>query len=473
MANIPEDPGLGMVSSPQTAVKLDAGALTAPNRAAMQRADAVQGLSGQAFDIGQKMQEAKNTADLIDAQGKLARTRQTFIEQLQTKPDETKWGEDWQSTVKETQESILGKESKLAPDVKQRLALEIKDWGNTTGIDVRVMANKATNQRGALKIDNAVDEFAKDGNYNAAAQSIDAGTKAGFWFPEEGDAKKNQVGQKIDFYAAKNYIDNHPVGAADYLNDKTPTGRYRNLTNLDPTQRDALITEARRKGNEAQADTLSGITGAYDANPENALTRPQLDEMVKSGKISQKGATSYTQLVEKTNLKNARNDAAQLTMKVHDWDFSVSKNPEEKAREFKDESAALPATIRKPIWDLIDNKLDAAKKGTKLPTDYGARFAGDLLKEGKFGPMKVKDDGTVTATPTEETYAAYYDTMEKLDEYRKQHPKATFEEERQQLAKWTVASRVKSAHNSFSVQNYLSQPDANDTNSPASGDPGN
>jgi hypothetical protein len=482
--DIPAIPELGAVQSPRVGVKLDAAALTAPNRAAMQRAQAMNGMvqdvTGVISEHFQKIQDAKNAADLIDAQGKLAATRQTFIEQLQKNPDESKWGEDWQETVKQTQDNIIGKDSKLSPVVRQRLGLEIKEWGNSGAIGVREMANKATNQRSAIKIDGAVQNFAKladaanpdyqtkDPNYLHAVAAINEGTKAGLWFPEEGEAKKAALNGQVEFYAAKNYIDQHPAGAVDFLNDKTPTGRYRNLTALDPTQRDAMLTEARRKANDAQADYLNNITGAYDANPESAMTRDQLDGLVKAKQISQLGADKYLQLVQKTNLKKSTQDAAQLHMDAHDWDFATSKTPEEDARELKDRAAGLPATLRKPIVELIDNKLNAAKKGAPHAKDYGADYAGQLLKDGKFGPMKVDASGVPTDKPSEEAYTSYYSTLEKLDQYRQQHPKATFEEERAQLAKWTVGSRMKSANSSFSVQDYLSQPDANDTNT---GDP--
>jgi len=190
---------------------------------------------------------------------------------------------------------------------------------------------------------------------------------------------------------------------------------------------------------------------------------------VKAGKITKVGAASYLKLVERTNLKQATTNAAELTMRVHDWDFNVDDQPEKKVREFKDESASLPATLRKPIWDMLDNKLAAAKKGNHMPKDYGADFAGQMLKNGKFGPMKKNDAGELTKQPTEEAYAAYYSTLEKLDAVRKKNPKITFEEERALLAKWTVGARLKAAHSSFSVQNYLTEPNANATDYSSAG----
>ncbi len=466
-------PGSEFVNTPTSGVKRSFAALNAPNQAAGQFADAVGDVGAMVGDFAFKLQAAKNFGIAADADREMRQAAASFRESRRGRTDEENWGTEWQETAQATRDKIYDTHA-VGPQLKKQLESSLKSWDQSNLIEVQTLARKQAINRAGERISTAADDAAKDGDEQTINHLFDGASKTGVYFPEEAEKMKKGYLNKIDQYAAQNYIDSFPVGAVEFLEAKDGNGKPVNLTRLDPGQRNRLVTEARQKMHAYQADNLDGIRAQLDNGEDISDAFISLRQEKKE--ISSRGAAGLRNYIRSKGLKDSQDEFYRLQAEVLNYDATAVKDPQAWAANIKADAVALPTKFQNSLTRQINAKLETAKRKDALEEkpierETYARLERDF-KEGFMlpGQPEVETKGMwwwKTETPTgniaesknrglplekwekgnedgdhpslEERKAVhlhYAEQMGKLKDFFDQHPNATYpeaEEFRQKL----------------------------------------
>jgi len=477
MAQIPTVPGTEMVNTPSSGVKRSFDALNAPNRANMQLADTIGDVGSQVGNFAMKLQAAKNFGIAADADREMRQASADFRESRRGRTDEENWPTEWQETADATRQKIYDAHA-MGPDLKRQMEVSFKNWDVANAIEVKTLATKQAINRAAERISTAADDAAKDGDEQTINHLFDGAAKTGVYYPEEAEKMKKGYLNKIDQYAAQNYIDSFPAGATEFLEAKDDNGKPVNLTRLDPNQRARMITEARQKMHAYQADNLDDMRSRLDSGEDLSDDFIKLREDKKE--ISARGAAGLRAYIKGKAMAESKDDFEQLRAEVLTYDATTVKDPQAWASDIKADAVALPTLYQNRITRLVNSKLEAAKKQDArqerpVETEAYARLKRDFeegfdlpgteemkaahwwkpwAKEptGKILEPDVKSRKEWEQNSTEEERKAahlhYAQQMGKLHDFFQENPKATYEEAeqfRQKLVQPYIMGKVGAA----------------------------
>lgn len=183
-----------------------------------------------------------------------------------------------------------------------------------------------------------------------------------------------------------------PLVLEDKLRETDANGKYTYAPHLLGDMRTQLLLHAHREGAIMQGDNLNDWRQRADENPNDPATTEGIKKAMVTREITQSGGNNILAGIARTNLKEAKLTADVVAMRVHDHDFLSDKDPEGTARDMKDEIAGLPAAIRKPVWEQINNRLAASKRADAaqekpVQRDIFARMKEDRDENGTFVPQ--------------------------------------------------------------------------------------
>ena len=483
-----------MVSTPTSAVKLDVGALEAPLRAKMKLAQAQGGLAaaigqvGQvAGDFGMKLQQAKNFGVAADADRQMRQAWEDFHSSLAGRTDEENWTKDWQAKSQAVKDSVYS-QHKPAPDLKAQLDNNFANWQQSTAIEAKTVAHKQMINRTVERADLAADKAAQSYDESGVKNSIKPLITLGAVTPERGAAMIEQKLNKMDEYAAKNYIVSNPVDATDTLEKKNTDGKYVNYPKLDQLQRNSLIREARATMHAYQSANLDSTRDALDSGKVGADSEKYIQNLVTTKAITARGAENLRTYIAGKNKSAATETYNLLNGDVIQWDSVSDQDPAATAASLREDASTLPTVYRNHILRAIDSKVNAAKskdakaerpvhtfimgqmrkdfeEGFMLPGQEGPSvakegtgiFGTSFFAEKMPGPVEFADPGMRTSwqrlAPEAERDAAtqrYAQNLAKMDDWLKEHPKATYQEAdafRKELVKPYLMEQVGKAIN--------------------------
>jgi hypothetical protein len=387
MSNIPAVPGAESAQTPSNRPKLDMGAMTAPARGRMAIAGAVGQLGDVAGQFAFKMQEARNSAAISHADLVMSKAKDDFQQYMAQNPDDWKnWGAKWEDTANSARDKVFTDMDgrTVSPVVRRRLEQAFPAWNQMVGSEVGMASTKAEIGDIRSTVNLAATLAAQQGNEPKAIETWNS-PAAKRAFPEaERNANLEQVGQVADLAAAVNGINANPAATLSDLEDKTDKGNYRNFKRLTEEQRYSLVGEARERVNQQQGENLQGFIDRVATNPMSPPGDAELQQAVKAKAITARGANSIRALVKKSNIEESPDWALILDMQVHDHDFTTDPEPEKSAREFRDEAAALPIALQKPIQDFLSTRMKEARaKQAADPTGTGPSVIAEMDREDR------------------------------------------------------------------------------------------
>ncbi len=256
MANIPTVPGSEIVQTRPAGVKADFGALDAPNQARLGLAGTI-GQAGEVLgNVSQKMQEVANYSILSDADRQMRKATADFHASLAGRTDETNWEKDWLDKADEVRQGIYDQHG-AGPALQRQLDTHFKDWTQANGIEVRSLARKQTINRAVERANLAADEAAKDGDEPGVKAALEPLISLGAAYPEQVQGMVLKHLDRIDHYAATNFITADPIHAEESLQEKDAKGNYVNFPRLTPEARLTLGFQAHRMAVEVRSDTAA------------------------------------------------------------------------------------------------------------------------------------------------------------------------------------------------------------------------
>lgn len=371
---------------------------------------AVQGIGAEAGSLGEQIKGAidQGTLQELDAKKHVA---------LASAIDEFSDGKNpengnphsfmprWESKQKEFTESLQNDPAiqALSPVARAQFKASMGAW---TRLSTQSVGHFATDK--ALDITQAqyLDAFhAKmlGGQMDEAVAGLKDGLQRGAVKPEIGlpliqhapvEHEYNQANQLLSVPISKG---GGPLVLEDKLRETDANGKYTYAPHLVGDMRTQLLLHAHREGAIMQSDNLNDWRMKVDANPNDPATTDGIQKAAVTREITQAGANNLLAGIARTNLREAKATADVVAMRVHDHDFLADKDPEGTARAMKDEIAGLPAPVRKPVWEQIDNRLAAAKKAEAVQEKPAQKDIFDRMKEDRNenGTFVPQVNGTV------------------------------------------------------------------------------
>lgn len=348
-----------MVQTQPVGVKRDFDALNAPNRARGQFAQTLGDVGEMVGQFAMKLQAAKNYGIMADADREMRQATADFQQSRIGRTDEDNWQNEWNEKAQATRSKIFDTHQ-IGPDLRRQLDSNFKTWDQTNAIEVRTLATKQAVNRAQERISNAANDAAKDGDEETINKLFNGASTHGIYYPEQAEALKKGYLNKIDEYAAKNYIDNFPVGAVEFLKEKGDGGQYKNLPRLSPMQRDSLLVQARQRMHAYQADNVNDIRDRIDGGEDISEDFIRLRE--SRGEISARGAANIRRYVLGKDLAQAKEIKDALISDVLTTDATTMRDPQEWGEQMMSDAALLPTAYRNMVTRAINNKLAAAKR---------------------------------------------------------------------------------------------------------------
>lgn len=397
---IPTIPGTEQINTPSAGVKLNYNALNVTNQTKMAMGEAVGYVGEQVGAFSQKLQAAKNYGIAADASREMQKSWGEFVQSRQGRDDEENWVNEWQQKAQEVKGSVYEKHAP-GPQLKRQLEQNFKDWEVTNTIETKTIANKKAIGTANLRVDAAINEAAQTGHPEAAEPQIrtliDGKVKAGLIAPQRAKAELQDALNKVDEYAARNYIEANPIGASKYLEDK------KNLSRLDPNQRDRFLTESRVRRHQAQSDQVQGIRDSYDSGAPKS--EAQIDDMVKTEQISPRGAEMYRAYAKGDTLKKSKDNFDLLNAEILSSDVSTMK-PDERAAwkaQISEDTIGLQQVHRNMITRAVDAKMKAVdSKDEKTENKVKYQTIAQMHRDFSEGYV-LPGEKVTTETPIEGT----------------------------------------------------------------------
>jgi hypothetical protein len=368
MADLPVLQAGAPQAAPIAGTTLNAEAVGAPGRALVGFGDAIQSAAAVAGDTALHIQNAKNVAATADAARQMDEAFAQYQVEMQKQTDESTWTDDWMQRAGKLRVDLL--KSAAGPAAKRAIDEDLKNWASKTTTQVRGQQSARTTQRQQARIGMAAEYMFKNGDYERGAAFIDSGEKAGLYFPEEAQALRDKGHEIVDFNQANRAIGADPIAAGAALDDKTPTGRWRNFTSLDENTRQALKVEAERATAHVREDTYRSVIDRRNAGTivppdelqryvdQKLLTAPQMKSILAEQRRSGDDPEVY-------------NDAATAFTAA---DHYVHKDDPTNKRftEILMMGAGLPPTLRDEVERRLRGKTAKTGENTalKLANDY-------------------------------------------------------------------------------------------------------
>lgn len=360
-------------------------------------------VEGVATDLPVRIKTAIDQGTLAKLETNQEAYFQDTVDKIRTGPDANnpdKWLDHWKDaqtnfTDKATDDDGI---KSLSFAARREYQVSMAKWSAMTTQQVGHMAtNKAIENAGANHIA-AYHSQLMVGDESGAVRQIQQGIASGTIKPEVGlpliahAPAENEYNQATKFMSVPMEQGGGPIALEKALQAQDEKGNFVNYTHIHGDTRTQLQLHAHRVGAEVQSNNLQGVLQDLDNNPNDPAALQRARQMAGYGGITQQALKGIETGITRANLKEAKNTSDLVTMMVHDHDFTADKDPEGAARGFKDQIASLPVSVRKPIWDQIDNKVAAAKKAgvaaeKPVEKDIYDRMKEDRVENGTFIPM--------------------------------------------------------------------------------------
>lgn len=207
--------------------------------------------------FAQRLQAAKNEADLSAARTMMKKGSAAYEEEMQRNQDEDTWGDGWNRNSEQVAAEIMSKD--LPPEVMDRLQIDIQDWQESGALRVRQAQTTRTIQRQKAKFANAADYAWSRGETAEGNLEIDKMLRHGLINDDEAGIMKSKGLEISETAQINDILRDNPQEAIDLLKDETEGGKPRNFKGIDSNRRLALLKEAETRLNLKRLETMDQI----------------------------------------------------------------------------------------------------------------------------------------------------------------------------------------------------------------------
>jgi len=409
-------------AAPSTGVRLDAGALTAPNRAIAGAGQALQ-------EEGQHLQNfVLQKQDLVN-RGLLANEEniriQTAAQIQEYQAANLSTPETWDKVEAESWKAYEQGRSKRhqaqgwGPSAKAADQQQYLDYRAKAGITFKAEQNKAFVRQANARLEANAVTLAQSGDIEGAQRAVAQMNL----YPDQREA----VIGRVEYQAVFNKINSDPVGAISALEEKTPTGKPKNFKELDESQRYSLIQSARgalaAQQNEFQKEvTQRAVLG-------EVIPDAEIDAAVERGLVKPTWAKAFKAQQQRDVAKLGPTPAQQE--QAHTIFAKIDTfNPEavgfEERFALQSEILTLPTGYREQAQKQFDAQLRPDSPGRNPAAMELFKRAEQDFRDGVFVPGVVSETkiagtgwfGTSVGAKTESKLAAR--DMSKVTDWRKQ-----------------------------------------------------
>lgn len=405
-------------------VPLSVEAARAPGRGTAAMGQALGNVASVLDEQAMKMAHAKNTVDAAAARRELDAAKERFAVFQEQNADEDTWGPQAAKEM-ETAKKNIGA-MKLAPVVQRQFEVETADFEQGFNFEVKHAAVKQRVQRFKARTYTLAEEYAGKGDTDYAELLIRDGIKVGYINQDEGEVKIRQLGE----YAQKNQvvklINDDPQKAIATLEDKTPTGRWRNADKLSEMDRMTYIRSAKnametRRAETAQKygeriynDQAEGIEKEIDLSVATGDLLPSQAKTLKKAALGKLDVDEQVEIAGRVWKEVASLDAA-------DPDFKA------KSLRLRGTLAALSPLVREPV----ERDLQELEKpsGGSNPRSYINEHIETLFKSGVFGDTTEVLGKAVSPAEYSAASEARFKLKTDFQRFLRENPKASAEEQ--------------------------------------------
>lgn len=397
-------------------------ALMAPARAQDQMGRAIAETGSVMGEFALRAADARNRTALVESEMTMEKAFSDYQSEMSKEPDEEKWVQGWQAKSLEVKQQLLS-DKKISPVVRDQLSNEFKKFEQDSTIRIGTQANVRTVERQKARLMNVADFMWQAGDYERGEIAIDTMIGAGLVTAEEGVQIKKKGAEAVDVYAVKRGQMNDPIATHEQLYEKTPSGRYRNFTNLDDNQRAALSVQTAQRVSQFQTEVMRGLEDRR--NNGDLIPEQELQAMVDRKEI--KSTTMKRILSEQ---KRSGDDPAltvAFAKALREVDaYNPNQDPtQEKFASLVQDRAGFTADQKQELEKRLNVRtkpLDESN-GDKTVISYI-----DSLLDGNFLGNTKKDSATGKPYDPKGYQAAYGRNIElrqQLTQFMNQNPKAT------------------------------------------------
>ncbi|CAB4155618.1 Glycoside hydrolase, family 24 [uncultured Caudovirales phage] len=435
----------------------DAGALDAVGRAVTQAGGILEAHA-------MKRMEAKNDADLADAELALKNEQADFENWKMENPNPDTWGPEWERRGHEALQTQLSNEH-LSRSGREALALQGKRWLGNSLLDVSRDSTKATYARAASSVRAEYERAVAAGDFAGAEAAAAKGEEKGYFFPHQAQAMREGIVEK-----QKEFKRDATINVALQDPDTWLSANTRPEKGQDPRewrQIRAIVEGAAADDYNATQSELSDFLAEHPtATAEDVVKtaagrlRPgelqkwtdaadkNLDAAEKAKRATPEWINQkFGELIDRTN------------QFVDSFEGSAYSNRESWSvyNDLKSEILQLPADRRGEITEKLEkkwrNEAPAPRGSTKHYIDESLK---DFFNQGAFGPLEKrvsKEPGDTgyyqgtkemkSVTDTEgraQAQLALARATDAMDGWLKQNPKATADEANAALYRFSGAS---------------------------------
>ena len=379
-----------VLSAPYAGVQLSEEAARAPGRGLQSAGRSVMEVGGQLEEYSQRVQQAKNTVDLIKAQQEMKAARSRFNEWALTNPDETQWEKRSREEVAKAKQNIAG--LKLSRDAQDRLAGEMTAFEQDFPTEVRFAAkDKEVKRMRAFTYQSALDD-AKAGDLNSAFMKVENGIKDGIIDETEGRMKQKEFSQEATKAFLLKTINDDPLTTQEMLDAKTDKGQWANFRNqLSEADRLTLSRSAANAIASMREQTAQGFSEKIYAGETLGLSE-QIDEAVATKRLLPLQANYLKkQMTGGWEPGEIQAVSGSLLEAVQGLDPSDSNAFDMAALRIVGEASALPADVKQFIESAINRKrADGATNAELAPSINPHAYLKKKLDDGELGQYDPK-----------------------------------------------------------------------------------
>jgi len=278
--------------------------------------------------------------------------------------DPSTYAERWNDarSTFEDQQTKRSDLSNLSPMARIHYQSMMDQWRINAQMQVDHFATVKGLQNAEASYVNSFHANMAAGNMEQAVQGMRDGLERGAVKPEVGEQLIQHAPAENEYNQASKMGALNPVVTDEALTKADEKGNFVNFPHLIGDARTQLILRIHREASIWQAGNVDNLRSQIDANPNDPGVIAAIHQSVQDRKITQQAGDNLIAGINRTNLAEAKDTANVWSMRVHDFDFTVAKDPEGAARDMKGAIAGLPTALQKPINAMIDNKLAASKK---------------------------------------------------------------------------------------------------------------
>lgn len=352
----------------------------------------VSGLGRDLGDVALRMQQADNTARLIEGELRMKDAVSTFQSDLETDPDLMGRPQRFDKMASDLiGELMVGPDGKPLPrSVQNQMRNNATRYLGNAGIQVAESALKTNNARNRQTILSAMDRSVREGDMRSAFDQLETAAIQKYFAPEDVEAIRDGLLQKNDLFTAQRLLVADPKTLAEMLEHRTKDGTVGHFKHLEERQRDGLIGRAKTAQNTARVDTYNRVIA--DSINGDFLNPQDVEEMVEDGDLTQGQANNYL------NLYYSRNpppiDTAKfldLQERISSYDFSSDPTLEQRASLMAEATTTMYGEHLSVLRDAMDERLSLGKTVRSQAKTEGISYLKHLRGEDYLGDVDDPD----------------------------------------------------------------------------------